>query len=209
MALLFDLQALVEMMSIGTLLAYSLVAISVLFLRYRPVEDPLINPDEQVVKPVYVQLFKPSQSYPTIMSSTIAKYAIALLALNGFVICAMQIFAGHLIATVEPTALTFFILFINVEIIFFIVIARQPQNKKSLYFETPCVPYIPILSVLFNSYLMLRLSPITWIRFVIWMIAGFLIYGFYGFWHSSQRFVNETQRLLEGSSNNPPLIDSS
>ncbi|CAF4000223.1 unnamed protein product, partial [Rotaria sordida] len=71
---------------------------------------------------------------------------------------------------------------------------------------TPLVPYVPVLSVFINTYLILKLSPATWIRFGVWMIIGFLIYGFYGFWHSSQRFINDTQRLLSGSSSS--LISS-
>jgi len=75
---------------------------------------------------------------------------------------------------------------------------------------------------LINTYLILKLSPATWVRFGVWMVIGklvfilyekrnlfelgFLIYGFYGFWHSSQRFINDTQRLLSGSSSS--LISS-
>jgi len=153
----------------------------------------------QVIRPMYIELYRPSQSYPTILSATITKYLLTCLIINGFILCAIQIFAGHQLANKEPAALVFFILLIIMEILFVIGIAKQPKNTKSLYFQVPLVPYVPILSVLVNTYLILKLSPATWIRFGIWMFTGFLIYGFYGFWHSSQRFVNDTQRLLSGS----------
>lgn len=40
-ALVFDLQHLVEFMSIGTLIAYTIVAISVILLRYMPEQQPI------------------------------------------------------------------------------------------------------------------------------------------------------------------------
>ncbi|CAF1038813.1 unnamed protein product [Rotaria sordida] len=206
MALIFDLKKLVEMMSIGTLLAYSLVSISVLFLRYQPVDDPLLRSITPVSGPIYKELFRPSQTHPTVLSARITKYLITLLVLNGFILCAIQIFASHRLAAKESGIIIIFSIFIIAEIILVTAIARQPKSEKSSYFETPLVPYVPVLSVFINTYLILKLSPATWIRFGVWMIIGFLIYGFYGFWHSSQRFINDTQRLLSGSSSS--LISS-
>ncbi|ERL85950.1 high affinity cationic amino acid transporter 1-like [Dendroctonus ponderosae] len=52
-ALLFDLEKLVEFMSIGTLLAYTIVSASVIILRYRPTYEiaaskPLTSPGSQI-----------------------------------------------------------------------------------------------------------------------------------------------------------------
>jgi APA family basic amino acid/polyamine antiporter len=46
------------------------------------------------------------------------------------------------------------------------------------------VPVIPILAILASFYLMLNLPGATWIRFVVWMAIGFVMYFAYGAGHS-------------------------
>ena len=50
----------------------------------------------------------------------------------------------------------------------------------------PLVPFLPLISVFINFYLMLVLNIQTWIRFGVWMAIGFAIYFSYGITHSSE-----------------------
>ncbi|KAG9510175.1 Cationic amino acid transporter 2, partial [Fragariocoptes setiger] len=63
---------------------------------------------------------------------------------------------------------------------------RLPMSPKSTNsFEVPWVPTIPVFSVVINTYLMLNLSVMTWIRFAVWMAIGFFIYFTYGIFKST------------------------
>lgn len=52
------------------------------------------------------------------------------------------------------------------------VLLRQPRNTTKLGFSTPFVPIVPVMSALINVFLMLTLSPNTWLRFLVWMLLG-------------------------------------
>jgi APA family basic amino acid/polyamine antiporter len=48
----------------------------------------------------------------------------------------------------------------------------------------PFVPVFPIIGMVLIIYLVTRLPGETWIRFVVWMVLGLIIYYVYGRKHS-------------------------
>lgn len=58
---------------------------------------------------------------------------------------------------------------------------RYPGAAK---FKTPLVPLVPILSALCTVWLMINLSMETWLRFVIWMALGLIMYFAFSRKHS-------------------------
>ena len=57
-------------------------------------------------------------------------------------------------------------------------------NDLPRAFRTPLVPLVPVLAVLACLWLMLNLSVETWLRFVVWMVLGVVVYAVYGRRHS-------------------------
>lgn len=219
MALLFDLSQLIEMLSIGTLLAYSIVALCVLVLRYtayeetdkdlRKAEDPqragfnlgralgaLVNADRA--------------SVPTATSTGAAGILVAAyLAL----VLALSVLLGEAGNTLynDPGPWTAPLLALGVPlIIVLLLLCRQPQASVSnLSFAVPCLPVIPALSVFINTYLMVELKPETWVRFTVWMFIGLVVYFSYSVRHSGERFrpSNTTENTNSNANGHSVTVD--
>ncbi|KAJ8918455.1 hypothetical protein NQ315_008152 [Exocentrus adspersus] len=85
----------------------------------------------------------------------------------------------------STTTTCFLFLFLFGIVAVSLVISRKPQNRNSLMFMTPGLPFIPVVAITVNIYLILKLSPYTFIRFTIWMTLGFIMYFWYGIKNST------------------------
>lgn len=65
-----------------------------------------------------------------------------------------------------------------------IIILRKKRPEIPRPFKTPWVPWIPALGALICLAQMLALPVETWLRLIVWMAIGFLIYFLYGRHHS-------------------------
>uniref|UniRef100_A0A4W5N3D4 Solute carrier family 7 member 3a n=1 Tax=Hucho hucho TaxID=62062 RepID=A0A4W5N3D4_9TELE len=213
MAFFFELAALVDLMSIGTLLAYSLVAICVLILRYQPGTLSSSSQTEKLVELVGGEkvargdsgdkygldledrplrekftprrLLFPSGALPTKTSGNIVYATTAIISVLITVLCV--VLAGKLgeLVEVQPVWVTVCVVLALLCALCVILIWRQPESKEALTFKVPLLPWLPLFSVFVNIYLMMQLDMATWCRFAVWMAIGFAIYFFYGIWHSS------------------------
>nr|CAD7267601.1 unnamed protein product [Timema shepardi] len=225
LALVFDLEKLVEFMSIGTLLAYTIVSASVIILRYRPP-----SPEEAAILAVGGGTDDSSQSggeLPSPQSDIMEFLSAGKLrssyrwmdmvvgrcepgaAVSGAVLV-FTCFSGGLCIHLHFSSqdmqegvwwavlLTLFFV-ISLAGCLLIMVAHE-QNTTGLRFKVPLVPFIPALSIFFNVDLMVHLNALTWVRFIIWMAVGMLVYFLYGIHHSKESDQVSSYSVLMTSS---------
>lgn len=73
-----------------------------------------------------------------------------------------------------------------------VIVLRKSQPDLPRAFRCPGVPVVPALAALFSLFLMFKLPGATWIRFVVWLFIGFIIYFMYGYKHSA---LNKTSKV--------------
>src|SRR6266403_1581962 len=62
---------------------------------------------------------------------------------------------------------------------------RRPDLERP--FRTPWVPFVPIMGIIVSLGLMAGLNGVTWLRLIVWLIIGLIIYFTYGVKHSKVR----------------------
>lgn len=71
-----------------------------------------------------------------------------------------------------------------VVICFAVVVLRRTRPNVRRSFRTPWVPFVPLVGIGFSAWLLSKLPPIAWERFILWMALGLLLYFLYGRRHS-------------------------
>jgi APA family basic amino acid/polyamine antiporter len=65
-----------------------------------------------------------------------------------------------------------------------IMVLRKSDPNRARPFKTPLVPLVPILGILFNGYMIYTLGKWNWIRLVVWLLIGLVVYFTYSVKHS-------------------------
>ncbi|CAN5118588.1 amino acid permease [soil metagenome] len=65
-----------------------------------------------------------------------------------------------------------------------VLVLRKTRPDLKRGFKAPWVPILPIAAIIACVWLMLNLTGLTWIRFLIWMGIGVVVYFLYGRRHS-------------------------
>lgn len=241
MCLVFDITALADMMSIGTLISYTLVAASVLVLRYREYEEQEAAASATSVSTAAAAInaaggsgasrkVSPRSAAPAGSSKPLLE--------DDDETCAKQVAGGYLFFGMRPfraaswglltysfglslasamsvvitdstnmsaeifaVCIAFAALGLLIAVSALAVLLMLPRGKpQNLAFQCPGMPFVPLISIAINIYLLVSLSPMTWVRFAVWCAIGAFIYMGYGIKNSKAAYNKDVPSTHEHAS---------
>ncbi|CAH9069119.1 unnamed protein product [Cuscuta epithymum] len=225
LAFFMDVSQLAGMVSVGTLLAFTTVAISVLVVRYVPPPDELSYPsllqqsvtaessllrhrntlgigDESInsKRSTYTNSEHPhcvaecpllqkevaQDTYDEFRRQKIASWSITLVCVGILMLVSAASTQG--LSSIPRFAVCgvggVIVLCCSTILGCLDQASKRVSFKKSGGFLCPFVPFLPITSILVNTYLLLNIGTATWMFVLLWLAAGVLIYALYGRTHS-------------------------
>jgi amino acid transporter len=236
-AFIFSLDALSNMISIGTLFAFTTVCCGVVLLRYESPEkqfqntvailEAQNNPNNNYApynnnNADNASLLQPPNGYNNNNTPVIANISFTTrvgliinrcrtlgiyISRSAGMLIALYIFPciGVCVCLRDSDQVNFgvTIMFAILAIIIVFRIWYLPIDKSNLpgagQFICPAVPFLPMLGIFTNIYLIASLDYMSYIRILIWTVIGFAIYFFYGIHHS--RLSQSLNNLAHNNSN--------
>lgn len=104
--------------------------------------------------------------------------------MTGLTVVAVALLAGFVPISVLAEMVSIGTLFAFVVVSIAVIVLRRTNPDMERPFRTPWVPVVPIASVVACVGLMASLAVETWLRFVIWLVLGFVIYFTFGYKNS-------------------------
>lgn len=77
-------------------------------------------------------------------------------------------------------------------------VLRVTRPELHRPFKTPWVPFVPIMGILISGFMMVSLPLGTWIRLIIWLIIGMIIYFTYSIKHSRVQALRSQSSPVAG-----------
>ncbi|CAH8386181.1 unnamed protein product [Eruca vesicaria subsp. sativa] len=193
LAFFMDVSQLSEMVSVGTLMAFTAVAVCVLVLRYVPPYGVPLPSSETIRVDAIESSYSPLLGVETARDE---KYFGKRRKIAGWSIVLVCIGVLGLSSAASAERLPSFPRFTMCGLSAAILLGSlitlgciDEDDERHNFghqggFLCPCVPYLPVLCILINTYLIINIGVGTWIRVLIWLLVGSMIYLFYGRSHS-------------------------
>ncbi|KAL0817966.1 hypothetical protein Bca101_074410 [Brassica carinata] len=204
LAFFMDVSQLSEMVSVGTLMAFTAVAVCVLVLRYVPPYGVPLPSSSQTwtdknesrlqTERFLVDAIESSDS--PLLGARDEKYfgKRRKIAAWSIVLVCIGVLGLSSAASAErlPSFPRFTMCGVSAAILLGSLITLgciDEDDERHNFghqggFLCPFVPYLPVLCILINTYLIINIGVGTWIRVLIWLLVGSMIYLFYGRSHS-------------------------